>query len=89
MPYCDHVTLWEALHRVKATQSQIPGELPASLRGEFLQWLVEPLHNIVYEMVANGEWPAAWKAKFGTSVPKESLPIPNEDSLRIISISHK
>ena len=87
IPFLDHVSIMESLKNLKKTFSQIPGEMPAALRGEFFQWLTEPFKNILIEIVRTGVWPAVWKIEYGTPIPKEPLPIEGEDGLRVISIT--
>ena len=89
IPFLDLMAAKEALRTTNHTMSQAPGDLPASLRKEFYQWLAEPFLSIMRRIVVTGEWPAKWKQEWGTPIPKEALPITNEDQLRIISITNK
>ena len=89
VPYLDHISVKEALRTTNHTNSQAPGDLPATLRQEFYCWLTEPYIDILKEIVMSGCWPVSWKIEYGTPIPKEQLPIEGEDKLRIISITNK
>ena len=89
LPKIDRMTMWAALKGSKKTKSEVPEEMPASLRAEFLEWLAEPASAILNSIIETREWPKQWKVEFGTPIPKESLPIKSEEQLRVISITAK
>ena len=87
LPFIDNFTMWQALRVMKKTNSEVPDELPASLRTEFLQWLSEPASDILNSIITTQKWPEQWKNEFGTPIPKNTLHPATEEDLRIISIT--
>ena len=75
------------LKSMKKTNSEVPGELPSSLRTEFLPWLSEPASDILNSIIPTQKWPDQWKSEFGTPIPKNTLHPSSEEDLRIISIT--
>ena len=73
LPFIDNMTMWQALQAMKKTSSDVPDELPASLRAEFFPWLAEPASHILNFIIETQVWPEQWKIKFGAPIPK----IPN------------
>ena len=49
--------MWQALKAMKKTNSEIPDELPTSLRTEFLLWLAEPASSILNSIITTQKWP--------------------------------
>ena len=87
LPYIDSITMWQALKSMKKTSSEVPDELPASLRAEFLPWLAEPSSHILNSIITTQIWPEQWKTEYGAPIPKNTQHPANEDELRIISIT--
>ena len=87
MPFIDTITMWQALNAMKKTNSEVPDELPASLRTEFLPWLAEPASNILNSIITTQKWPEQWKLEFGSPIPKNTMHPVNKDELSIISIT--
>ena len=79
--------MWQALKSLKKTSSEVPDELPASLRAEFLPWLAEPASHILNSIIATQIWPEQWKIEYGAPIPKNTQHPKNEDELRIIYIT--
>ena len=65
------MTIWQALKAMKKKNSKVPGELPASLRAEFLPWLTEPASDTLNSIIITQSWPEQWKIEFGSPVQKK------------------
>ena len=57
LPFVDNMTMWQALKTMKKTNSEVPDELPASLRAEFFPWLAEPASHILNAIITTQIWP--------------------------------
>ena len=56
LPFINSITMWQALKSLKKTSSEVPDELPASLRAEFLPCLAEPACHILNSIIATQIW---------------------------------
>ena len=80
--------VWQIQKGKKKTLSAVPGELPPRLRNEFSVELCEPAAMIFNNITISAEWCEEWKLEYGTPLKKVENPA-NEESLRIISITHQ
>ena len=79
--------VWQIQKGKKKTLSAVPGKLPPRLRNEFFVELCQPAAIIFNNITISGEWCEEWKLEYGTPLEKVTNPA-NEESLRIISITH-
>ena len=87
LPHISAQQVWQIQIGKKKTLSAVPSELPPRLRNEFSVELCEPAAVIFNKITQSAEWCQDGKVEYGTPLKKVVNPA-NEESLRIISITH-